>query len=289
MALTERGPELATESAGVSDHRLSARDGTRLHLRRVSPAGEVVATAVYLHGIASHGGWFVETALALATHGIETIAPDRRGSGLSGGERGHLDHVEDTLDDIGEVIRWSGGPTFVLASSWAAKAAIVFAARQRSTVRGLVLLGAGLFPRVGLTAPARLRVALGTLVAPRSPVPIPLTPEHYTDNPAALAFIRGDRLRLLDATAGFFWATHRLDQWRASATRALDVPLLLQMGERDAMMDVAATASWLDTVASADRTVRIYPGAGHTLDFETDPARYRADLAGWILDRSPTP
>jgi alpha-beta hydrolase superfamily lysophospholipase len=118
-------------------------------------------------------------------------------------------------------------------------------------------------------------------------LPIPLTPELYTANPPYLDLIRADPLRLLDATAQFFWETARLDRRRRRASARLDLPLLLLQGEADAMMDVPATRRWFARLGVQDKTYQAYPGAGHTLDFEPDRAGYLADLLAWLSTRVP--
>ena len=67
------------------------------------------AGLIFLHGIASHGAWFAETAAFLAEHGIAVYAPDRRGSGLSGGPRGHISGYEQAIADA-ELCLDSGRP-----------------------------------------------------------------------------------------------------------------------------------------------------------------------------------
>jgi acylglycerol lipase len=71
--------------------RVTAGDGVELAYR-VFPAddGEPRGTIVYLHGIQSHGAWYVETAAELARRGYSVYLTDRRGSGLSEGPRGHF-------------------------------------------------------------------------------------------------------------------------------------------------------------------------------------------------------
>jgi len=91
---------------GPESRFLTATDGVRLHLlqwsgERPSPW----AVVVYLHGIASHAGWFSETAAHLSDQGVTVYAPDRRGSGRSGGPRGHLDRYRRALDDAGQAVR----------------------------------------------------------------------------------------------------------------------------------------------------------------------------------------
>jgi alpha-beta hydrolase superfamily lysophospholipase len=176
-------------------------------------------------------------------------------------------------------------PVFLAASSWAAKLAVVYAARRAEPLAGLMLLGPGLLARVNLSPWRRSQVIVGHLVTPTARLPIPLTPELYTANPLYLDLIRADPLRLLDATAQFFWETARLDRHRLAASARLDLPLLLLQGEDDRMMDVPGTRRWFECLRTPEKTYRAYPGAGHTLDFEPDRGPYVADVLAWLSAR----
>jgi alpha-beta hydrolase superfamily lysophospholipase len=278
------------EALSVSDY-IEATDGVRLHYRHWRARAQHQAVLLYLHGIASHSDWFAETAPVLAAQGVSVYAPDRRGSGLSEGQRGHLARYERALLDIDEIVRFVrsanvGRPLFLAGSSWGAKVAVVYAAARAEFLSGLLLLGPGLMPRVNLPLWRRLQVIAGHTLTPTARIPIPLTPELYTRNPAYLEYIRSDELRLLTATSRFFWETSRLDRSRRSASERLRVPLLIVQGEDDAMMNVPKTTAWFSRLRDEDKTYVGYPGAGHTLEFESDRTRYVGDLAGWMLDRS---
>ena len=271
-----------TASDGVALHYLYWRGGR-------SPPRAVV---IFLHGIASHAGWFEETAADLNEQGVAVYGLDRRGSGRSGGPRGHLASYGRALDDVEQVVRLvssdhQGTPLFLAASSWAAKLAVVYAAQRPAPLSGLMLLGPGLLARVNLSPWRRVRVVVGHLVTPMARLPIPLTPELYTTNPPYLELIRADPLRLLEATAQFFWETARLDRGRRRASDRLGLPLLLLQGEDDAMMDVPATRRWFERLGVHDKTYGAYPGAGHTLDFEPDRTGYLADMLAWLWARVP--
>lgn len=54
-------------------------------------------------------------------------------------------------------------PVFLAASSWAARLAVVHAARRPALLSGLLLLGPGLLPTVNLTPVRRVRVVIGHL------------------------------------------------------------------------------------------------------------------------------
>ena len=284
----------ALTGRGAESRFLTASDGVNLHyLRWPSGRSPPRAVIVFLHGIASHAGWFGETAADLDSRGVAVYGPDRRGSGRSGGPRGHLERYGRALDDVEEMVRLVSSehrttPIFLAASSWAAKLAVVYAAQRPDPLSGLLLLGPGLLPRVKLSPTRQLLVVVGHLVTPRARLPIPLTPELYTANRPYVDFIRGDRLRLLEATTRFFWETGRLDRQRGRASARLDLPLLVLQGEDDKMMDVARTRRWFSRLGVEDKTYVAYPGAGHTLDFEPDRTPYLTDMLAWLSDRLPS-
>ena len=292
----ERADPTAGASAGrgAESRFLTASDGVNLHyLRWSSGRSPPRAVIIFLHGIASHAGWFGETAADLSNQGLAVYGLDRRGSGRSGGPRGHLERYGRALDDVEEMVRLVSSehratPIFLAASSWAAKLGVVYASQRPAPLSGMLLLGPGLLPTVSLSRTRQLVVVAGQLVAPRARLGIPLTPELYTTNPRYLEAIRADRLRLLKATTRFFWETARLDRRRRRAAADLALPLLLLQGEDDAMMDVAGTRHWFSRLGVEDKTYRAYPGAGHTLDFEPDRSRYLADMLDWLSARVPS-
>jgi acylglycerol lipase len=271
-----------------------ASDGLELHiLQWISVPARPWAILIFLHGIASHAGWFGETAADLKNQGVGVYAPDRRGSGRSGGPRGHLRRYERAVADLDETMTIvasenMGVPVFLAASSWAAKLGLVYAALRPSRLAGLMLLGPGLLPRVNLSTARRVEVVIAHFVAPTARIAIPLTPEQYTPTSQYVDLIRMDPLRLLTATTQFFWETARLDRRRRSASVTLNLPLLVLQGDHDAMIDVPKTIRWFSQLPIEDKKYIAYAGAGHTLDFEPDRAKYVIDILNWLSDRAPT-
>ena len=58
---------------------------------RVWSVEDPIAEVVFLHGIISHGGWYLESCSNLASHGFQVHFLERRGSGLNGSGRGDVD------------------------------------------------------------------------------------------------------------------------------------------------------------------------------------------------------
>src|SRR5689334_10539782 len=92
--------------AALAEHEVLVldADGTALPYRRFGAQGKTRGSLVYLHGIQSHGGWYVETAAALAERGYTVFLPDRRGSGACGEPRGHFDSPDQLVEDVGRFV-----------------------------------------------------------------------------------------------------------------------------------------------------------------------------------------
>ena len=240
-----RADELAAVlgGAGAESRFLTASDGVQLHYlywpSRPSPPWAVL---IFLHGIASHAGWFGETAAHLNQHGVAVYGSDRRGSGHSGGPRGHLARYERALDDLEQVVQLVGSehpgtPVFLAASSWAAKLAVVYVAQRPGPLSGLVLPAVVLQSRVKVSPGLRLRVLVGHLAAPMARLPIPLSPEQYTANPPYLDVHPGRSAAAAGGHGPAVLGGVRLDRRRRRASARLGLPLLVLHGEEDPMLD----------------------------------------------------
>ena len=70
------------------------------------PVTQPLAYIVGLHGIVSHGGWYLKSCSALARAGFEVHFLERRGSGLNTAERGDVNGYVTWLTDLGAIAAW---------------------------------------------------------------------------------------------------------------------------------------------------------------------------------------
>jgi alpha-beta hydrolase superfamily lysophospholipase len=246
---------------------------------------------VCLHGIQSHGGWYLPSCAALAEAGYEVFFLDRRGSGLNEEARGDTPGFARLLDDLAEFLRplpRDSSPVFLLAISWGGKLAAALLRRHPGLVDGLLLLCPGFCPRVAPPRRQRLAILFTRLFAPRRLFPIPLAdPELFTANPQAQQFIREDPLALHQATGRFLFESFRLDVYLRATPPHVTVPVLLLLAGQDRILDNARTRAFVGRFATADCEIIEYPEAHHTLEFEppgSPGARFLADVVHW-LDR----
>ncbi len=272
----------------------TAGDGYRWRYRHYS-APEPRARVVCLHGIQSHSGWYTHSCRRLAQAGYDVDFLDRRGSGLNEQDRGDAPGFRRLLDDIAEFLRpLRGGadakpqaaPLVFLAVSWGGKLAAALQRRHPGLVDGLALLCPGFCPRVAPSRKERLKILWARLTAPRRLFPVPLNdPELFTATPRWQQFVRDDPLALRQATARLLIESARLSGYlRFWAARAVRVPVLLLLAERDRIIDNARTRAFVGRFPAADKEVIEYPGAHHTLEFEPEPDVWLGDLLRW-LDR----
>jgi alpha-beta hydrolase superfamily lysophospholipase len=280
---------------------LKASDGAKLGCR-IWLGEESAPVILYLHGIEGHGQWFENTACALAERGITVYAPDRRGSGMNGTLRGHLENYNTLLSDLESQIRHirrqhRSQRLILVANCWSTKLASVFAQSNYETtdktiippLAGLVLIAPAIYTKVDFPLLTKLQIALQFLLGGRSLLkywPVPLTTNRLTNNKKFLEFLENDPLRLTKATTSFFAQTFFLTKKAQQAAKNIKTPLLILQGEDDLIVDTEKLETWYQQVSSKDKAIHAFPGADHSLDFDANWfSEYVHVLSDWIINR----
>lgn len=246
---------------------------------------------IYLHGIQSHGGWYQWSASLLARAG-PVLLPDRRGSGLNRERRGDTPSLERWLEDIDELADWMTAEFGVrrygiVGVSWGAKLAVAWTLRRPDHVEKLLLVAPGIFPAVGIGSFGRIRVGLSLVTRPQRELPIPLSdPRLFTQDAAGQAFIDRDPLKLTHATARFFYQSRLLDRRLVRIPPgSLRAAVTLVLVGRDRIIRNDLTQQWLRRISASPPTVRSFPRASHTIEFEQDRDEYERLLMDWATGR----
>jgi acylglycerol lipase len=276
-------------------HTQRASDGYALHLTLWQPAGPARGRVVVLHGVQSHGGWYHGLGRRLAEAGYDASFPDRRGSGSNAQDRGHASSSGRLLSDLAEWLDQlhqddPSLPIAVAGISWGGKLAVLAAGKHPDRVNALALICPGLHPRVDVSKRERLGIAWAMVTNKRKHFQIPLAdPALFTASPEGQAFIAADPLGLRYATASLLATSALIDAQVRRIGPKVRQPVLLMLAGQDRIVDNARTLRYVEGLASKSRRVIEYPEAHHTLEFEPDPARYAADLVGWLGESLPRP
>jgi len=264
----------------------AAADGVELRVRHWR-VGEPKGVIVCLHGIQSHGGWYLASSAHFAARGYEVFFLDRRGSGISGGQRGDTASFRVLFDDIDRFFDYANLdpnlPVHLAGISWGGKLACCYVAASSRKPASLALICPGIMPRTRLPFGRMLHIAAARLACPGQLFEIPLSdPWLFTQDPEKAGFIAADPLKNTHATARFMVESARLDRYLARHARELATPTLLVMAGRDRICDNARLARFLERIPAARKKALTYPEASHTIEFEPDPTPYFDDWVAWF-------
>ncbi len=263
----------------------TASDGYVWSYRTYEPPHEPRAELVVLHGIQSHGGWYVESSERFASAGYRVSFLDRRGSGLNFRSRGDAPSFRRLIDDVAEYITSRPRPRFLMGISWGGKLAAALNRRHPGVIDGLLLVAPGFKPRVRPTTADIARIAVARWHDPRRLFPVPLNdPELFTTNSVRREYIRDDSLALRQATARLLFESARLDVYLRFVPRRVCVPTFMALAECDRIIDNRWARRFVGRFATDDRMICEYPGTHHTLEFEPGGQPFVDDVISW-LDR----
>ncbi len=267
------------------DWQLTGHGGIELYAQGWLPDGQVRDVIAIAHGYAEHGGRYGNLVERLVPQGYALYALDHRGHGRSGGKRALIDRMAWVIEDFHQFVaevraRHGGQPIKLLGHSMGGNVAFGYALRRPEDLSGLILSG----PLIGGSAPAgqRLVVSLLSAIAPGMST-VALPPEAVSRDPQVVAAYAADPLvtigKVPARTAHELFAP--LPGYLKDAP-GMNVPVLIQHGEADALVPLAGARPTIAAVGASDKTVITYPGLFHEIYNEPEKDQVIGDLARWL-------
>lgn len=261
-----------------------ARDGRRLACR-VWDATSTSTEVVLVHGIVSHGGWYLSSCQYLANQGFGVHFLERRGSGLNPQHAGDVDDWRTWINDVTDYLQRmpEGHQKVLLGISWGGILGSAYARLHGNEIAGLGLIAPGLCSRRAASPLQRLGLQVASrLGLSNMKVDIPLKdPALFTNSPRSQRYVDDDPLKLRKMTIRFAVNNQALLHQAVDHPEEINVPILLMLAGDDPIADNAATKRFVQRTAHPNKRIIEYPGASHTLEFEDDPSEYFQDLAQW--------
>ncbi len=258
------------------------RDGLVQVRRRWAPADGSIATLLLIHGLAEHGGRYHHVGRRLARRGIDVVALDLRGFGLSGGPRAHLDSMDRMLDDVEDQLaelRPLGRPMVLLGHSMGGLICSNYAASGRPMTDLLVLSGPALNADVP-TWQTVLAPVLGRLT-PRLPIPSEIDGDILSTDPSVGEAYEADPLVTSAVTAGLGRALFESMQWTLEHLQRIVVPTYIVHGSDDVLVPPSASEPF-EQLPVVER--HVLKGMRHEVFNEPDGLTIVDGVADWIHD-----
>jgi len=278
-----------TEQLGQSAvEYVPGEDGTRLAVR-VSGSSGTRTPIVLLHGLQSHSGWFVQSQRFLGHLGCPVYALDRRGSGLSDGERRECRDFREMMQDVRAVVdcartRHGVEKVHLFGHCFGAIPAVLFATGYPEMVASLIQASSGIHTKVSASFGRKLEILWSKTSRLPACIPIPLRAEMFSELKECVRFIHEDEMRLRTATASFYFEVVRARRFIQAHRHLLTMPQFMANAGDDPICDHAANERFFWSLPARHKLLVRYDRSRHVIEFSEQRDDFFRDLAWW-LDR----
>ena len=267
-------------------------DGTRIFYRRHVPAN-VRLQVVVSHGLGEHSGRYGHLTEILAPLGVSFWILDHRGHGRSQGRRGHVNHFNDYVGDLQQLVNMAaadGGnkvPTFLLGHSMGGLIALSLARQHPEEIDGLIVSS----PLLGVIAPLpALQYGMVRLLAtvwPTFSLDNQLDPTLISHDADQVAAYRQDQLVHNKISARWIVACMTEIEQTGGQAQRIRTPILMQIAGDDRLVAPQQSLAFYEALRVSDRTLCHYPTMYHEIYNERLPDRATVldDLKRWIVER----
>ena len=251
------------------------------------PEGEVRAVIQISHGLAEHGGRYINVVKQLVPLGFAVYAIDNIGHGRSSGPRAHVNRFEDFLTAqklITKEIkqRHPGKKFFLLGHSMGGLIAAIYLLEHQDEFDGAVLSSPFVTVPAFVTDFTVFLAKVFSALAPKArlqEIPAdgisrdPQEVQVYLDDP--LVFKGKSTARM---GAELLWGMQIIKAERSK----IRLPLLIMHGTADFLAQPDETKNMFAEVSSTDKTLKLYEGYLHELFNEKDKEVPLSDLQAWL-------
>jgi alpha-beta hydrolase superfamily lysophospholipase len=251
------------------------------------------ALILLVHGAGEHSARYAALADYLTGHGYAIASLDHPGHGRSEGTPGFVERFEDYLDTLRIFHRrvsgeYPGLPQILLGHSMGGLISCVYLLQHQGEFAGCALSGPAIMTDMepGILQQWLLRFL--SLVAPRSGA-MQLDANGVSRDREVVAQYCSDPLvhhgKMSARKVTELFRKMRLVQAEAAQ---ITLPLLVLHGGEDSMASPKGAQFLYDNAASADKTLKIYPGLYHEIFNEPEREAVFRDLLDWCEQRIAT-
>ncbi|MBI5894921.1 MAG: lysophospholipase [Desulfobacterales bacterium] len=243
------------------------------------------------HGLGEHSGRYQNLLETLSGKGVSLYASDHRGSGMSGGIRGHVDDFSKFHKDIKHLIdtvvkkQNPGVPIILLGHSLGGLIAELYALNYPEDLTALMLSAPALMPSVEVPM---WKKAMGKLVSklfPRMTVSNEIDPKYISTERAVVQAYLDDPLVHDRVSTKFYQEYLNAADVAIKRAKELRMPLLLIHGTADKMVSIDSSRHIFQEAASKDKTMEAFDGLFH--ETMNEKVEQREKVLGvmeqWIL------
>ncbi len=266
-------------------------DGLTLQLRYWLPSTTPKSAVAFVHGQSDHSGRYQHVGSRLAAAGHALFVIDLRGHGGSPGKRGHISSIDDYLLDM-VAMRYfvdqtlTDMPVFAGGHSMGGVVALASIFDQQEKWAGVILSA----PWLKLAfEPPRWQTMLSGFAArvlPSFTVNNGLDPASFSHDAAVVQAYQIDPQSHSQISARAYDAIRKAQQIILAQAADYTLPVLIQQGEADPVVNWHINKAFFDDLGSTDKTLHTYPDLFHEIYNELDNDQIFIDLIAWLNQHS---
>jgi len=275
-----------------STGELAGSDGIKIFYRQYQAESER-ARMVIAHGLGEHSGRYGNVIERVLPKGISVWAPDHRGHGQSGGQRGHVLNFVQYLTDLRETVELAKKdmpaqmPCFLLGHSMGGLIALYFAQRYPGFIDGLVASS----PCLGMVIDVPpVKKALGSFMSsvwPGMTMGNGLDAAKISRDQAVVSAYENDPLVHDRVSARFFTELLAAIESVNQQASTLNVPVLMQVAGEDFLVDAHSSKHFFEKLTLDDKVLHVYDGIYHEIYNAPQDQKEKVleDLETWLVER----
>ncbi len=274
----------------TEESEYSGYDGTKMFLRAWLPDAEPRALVIGIHGLGSHSGLMSFHGENFAAKGIAFFTPDLRGFGNNPGLKGHVEKFDVYIEDMHSLVtqlkdRMPSKPTYIFGHSLGGLHVIRYAATYPDGLDGIIIPCPAVSERLEVSAGLRMMAKLLSKLNVKKTFNNGLNFDLLSRNPEVVRRNREDPLRVDDVTPRFAVEGLAARVEGAKLGPKITLPVLMQQAGDDLILIPEENEAFFDTIASSDKTFKIYPGFYHDPFEEPGGEELVADMFSWLEER----
>lgn len=264
-----------------------SRDGLDIFAQAWEP--DIVqpkAVVCHVHGLGEHSSRYVHVAEAFSKEGFVLFTYDLRGHGRSAGSRGHINAIEDFMQDIDVLFeqarsRYPELPLFLYGHSLGGILVLHYGLSRKLDVKGVIATSSGL--RTALEKqPLKVFLAkvLGSLI-PSTTIVSGLDPNGISHDKNVVKAYQEDPLVHDKASLGFGKVMLGVTKWTLEHAGEFSRPLLLLHGKAD---PIAFPSGSIEFAAPLKEkcTLVLWEDGYHELHNEPNKAEVLKTMTLWM-------
>lgn len=266
-----------------------AEDGLETYFQGWEPEKPPQAVVCLVHGLGEHSGRYVHVADHLTADGFAVLTMDMRGHGKSAGVRGHINSIDNFLDDIDHLLReaenrYAGEQRFLYGHSLGGFLVLLYTLKRQPVLAGVVSSSPGLrSPLEKQTLKLTISRSLARLL-PNLVIPSGLNAADISRDPEVVRVYLNDPLVHDRASLAFVKALFDAIPWTFQYAPEFKPALLLFHGTRDNITLPTGSQEFANLVPG-DCTLKLWEGLYHETHNEPEKEQVLAFLIDWLKSK----